>query len=250
MKCKYLILVLICVGDFPNGIHAVAVELFPSNDDNIRNYPIDHYEDDNFANTNIRSEALIKKIHPFIFPKQFNALDATATNAFNISTERNTSEINISENADRTDDNFELIPPLYDLSKHNTLHGYIDRPHYHHHQQQNNLLPINQSNNCLFGLLRPGDPLILLGILAFLAYVINSVLSLVDRINLPLLNSSTSSNLSSSSSNALSASNKGFITPRQYVDERFLDNNQNLLRDFERILHLAVETYDRKLNGI
>lgn len=221
--------------------------------------------------SNARSEALIKKIHPFIFPKQFNILDSVANEAPQMDTMTNqnfidesdeqhmnvTSNMNkINENTDRADNTYDLIPLTmhpHELTKHNSFQNYLNRPFNNPHNIVPITNPINAINptntNCVTGLLAgcTSDSLLLLGILAFLAYVINSVISLVDRIGLPLLGPVTS-NLSSitTATNALSASNKGLITTRQYVDERFLDNNQNLLRDFERILQMAIDSFERK----
>lgn len=253
IKMRIVILILVCVGEFrlqSAKISVSAVRIFNPKE----MIDLSLTGDPNDSVDGVRSEALIKKIHPFIFPKQFNTLDAMATNAFNISNDRggsNTDAEMVDKN-DRTDEShFELIPSSTYLGnelKHNSWHNPIDRPpfNYHHHTQ--NLAPMAHGNNCLLGLLRPGDPVFLMGILAFLAYVINSVLNLVDRLNLPLLNPAAAGNLSamSSATNAETASNKALVRSRQHTDNRFLDNSQNLLRDFERILQMAIELYDHK----
>lgn len=257
IKMRIVILILVCVGEFrlqSDKISVSAVQIFNPKEIIDSEITIDP----NSSGDVVRSEALIKRIHPFIFPKQFNTLDAMATNAFNISNDRGGSTSNsnaeILNKNDRTEEShFELMPSSIYLSnelKHNSLYNSVDRPafNYHHHTQ--NLAPIAQGNNCLLGLLRPGDPLFVMGILAFLAYVISSVLNLVDRLNLPLLVPATSVNMSAvpTATNALIASNKALVTPRQHTDNRFLDNSQNLLRDFERILQMAIELYDHKMN--
>lgn len=255
---RIAILILVCVGELRlqgAKTSVLAVQIF--NPKEIIDSEIT--TDPNESGDVVRSEALIKRIHPFIFPKQFNTLDAMATNAFNITNDRGVSNNNNAEIVDKTDrteeSHFELIPSTTYLNnelKHNSWHNSVDRPPYNYHHQTQNLAPIAHGNNCLLGLLRPGDPIFLMGILAFLAYVINSVLNLVDRLNLPLLTPAAPGNLSaiSSATNALTASNKALVIPRQHTDHRFSDNGQNLLRDFERILQMAIELYDHKMNII
>lgn len=204
----------------------------------------------------VRSEALIKKIHPFVFPKQFNTIDGMPNRGFNATIE-NMMEIRDNE---RFDDNFtppngdqshldgDLVPVsthLFDRpAKHGNFHsGYFDRPH---HQQ---VLP--HANNCMLGLMHGCDPLMLLGILGFLAYVINSVLSLVNRLGLPLLAPTTAAGMTATAATS-SLATKASLAQHQLfgIDDQTVESNQKLLKDFERILQMAIEVYEQKINSI
>lgn len=197
--------------------------------------------------TDIRSEALIKKIHPFVYPKQFNTLEGVPPRGFNV-TKDNYMEIRNMEqqNSERFDDSYsqhdqklpsiDLLPlgsNFFDSSKHGQYnYGYYDKP------QRYPYLP-SQANNCLLGLLRLQDPLELLGILGFVAYIINSVLNLVDRLNLPLLASSSAAvGMPTAAVFSATAATKTLL---QNADEKQNESNQKLLKDFERILQMAQQ---------
>lgn len=210
-------------------------------------------------NTDIRSEALIKKIHPFVYPKQFNTLEGMPTRGFNVSNE-NFMEIRNAEtnqqNSERFSDdsysqidsklpNVDLVPlgsNLYETSKHGHFHyGYFDKPHQNQHH-----FPAHV-NNCLLGMLHLQDPLVLLGVLGFVAYLVNSVLSLVDRLNLPLV---AQAGMPTAAVTSASATTKTSIVQRQNGDDKPIESNQRLLKDFERILQMAIDAYEQKINSI
>lgn len=225
----------------------------------------------------VRSEALIKKIHPFVYPKQFNTIEGMPPNrGFNVTNEHlmeNHDDVDNSNNErleldetltppDQKNSNSDLIPlstHLFDRqpAKHapHFHYGYFDRPIAHQQQQlqqhhPHSILP--HANNCLLGLLHGCDPLMLLGILGFLAYVINSVLGLVNRINLtPLLTTTaTTTEMTSATVNNAAAATKASLIQYPNLDERTVESNQKLLKDFERILQMAIENYEQKINSI
>lgn len=224
------------------------------------------------SDSDVRSEALIKKIHPFVYPKQFNTVEGMPPNrGFNVTNEhfmdiRDDLVENTSNNErldetltppDQKHSNSDLIPlstHLFDRqpAKHapHFHYGYFDRPTTHHQQQpQHSVLP--HANNCLLGLLHGCDPLMLLGILGFLAYVINSILGLVNRINLvPLLTTTATTTEMTASTVANNAATKASVISYPNIDEQTVESNQKLLRDFERILQMAIEIYDQKINSI
>lgn len=207
----------------------------------------------------IRSEALIKKIHPFVYPKQFNTLEGMPTRRAN-TTGDNFLEIRNMENgqpsSERFDDtymphdhkhNVDLMPlgtHLFDSSKHGNFHyGYSDKPqNYHYH-------PSQHAHHCLLGLLHGADlSLILLGILGFVAYVINVVLGLVDRLNVPLLGTVMAATPTAAMTNTVAT--KTLFSQRQNFDDRTIESHQKLLKDFERILQMAIEAYEQKMNAV
>lgn len=235
----------------------------------------------------VRSEALIKKIHPFVYPKQFNTIDGILpppNRGFNVTNEHlieirdeldNLNHLN-NQRLDET-----LTPPdhkkantdavlpwsthLFDRqpAKHAAQHfhyGFIDRPALSplqlQHLQHNSILP--HANHCLSGLLQGCDPLMLLGILGFVAYVISAVVSLVNRItNLPpLLTSATAAaemagtTVNNAPIATTGAAMKASLVPFPNIDEQTVESNQKLLKDFERILQMAIEMYEQKVNSI
>lgn len=211
--------------------------------------------------TDIRSEALIKKIHPFVYPKQFNTLESLPTRGFNVTNDNFMEIRNIETNQqhnDRFDDSFaqldqklpnvDLVPlgsNLYESSKHGHYHyGYFDKPHNNHQYSP------AQANNCLLGLLQHQDPLVLLGILGFVAYIINSVLSLVDRLNLPLLSTATAAGMPTAAVTSATATTKTSLVQRPNADDKSNESNQRLLKDFERILQMAIDVYEQKMSSI
>lgn len=220
---------------------------------------IEHHRDTILDDDDIRSEALIKQIHPFVFPKQFNTIDGIPNRGNNTTNDQHISvEVNGIDdlNNERLDDNFapieqkhqnaDLIPMsshFFDRpAKGHSNYGYFDRPHQHQSHQM-----FSHNNNCLLGLLHGCDPLILMGILGFLAYVINSILNLVNRVNLPLLTPATSTEMNT----AAAAATKALLAQHHIIDydDHAIESNQKLLKDFERILQMAIDIYDHKINN-
>lgn len=276
-KLHYLVLVFACVGAFKttSDSSSSAEENYsllitnqsydvPTND--FSSNQIEHQRKSLMSpeESNMRSEALIKKIHPFIYPKQFNTLEGMPTRGFNATNEHpnHLVEIRDLENpnherddsygtSDQNHPNGDLIPlgtHLFDrpagLTKHDHFHyGYFDKQQYH---------PMHSNtNNCLGGLLQGCDPLVLMGILGFLAYVINTILRLVDRINLPLLSPHLTSDMTAASAATNAAATKTSLIQQHQnlVDNRGgVESNQKLLKDFERILQMAIEMYEHKMN--
>lgn len=202
---------------------------------------------------NVRSEALIKKFHPFVYPKQFNVVDRLPNREFNAS--ENLMEIRNVDgnqpNGDRFDDNFgpdhklptgDMIPLPSHISKHGHF-PYFDRPP-HHNQFASN----GNCHNNLLGILQCTDlSLLLLGILGFVAFVLNAVLGLVDRLNLPLLSPSVTGMATAVTSAPLT---KALFAQRQNFDEKTAESHHKLLTDFERILQMAIDAYEHKINPI
>lgn len=208
----------------------------------------------------VRSEALIKKIHPFVFPKQFNTFGGLPNRGFNATDEPHMMEVKGLEHPsnERIDERFspidqkhpngngDLIPMSTHIferpAKHAHFnHGFLDRPHSHHQVFQS-------GNNCLLGMLNGCDPLVLMGILGFLAYVINTVLSLVNRINLPLLTPVTATEMTAAAAAAAAATRASLTRQGIGVDDQTTESNQRLLKDFERILQMAIEIYEQRVN--
>lgn len=208
----------------------------------------------------VRSEALIKKIHPFVFPKQYNTFDGLPNRGYNATDEPHMMEVKGLEHPsnERVDDRFspldqkhpngngDLIPMsthIFDRpsKKHAHFnHGFFDRLHHHNQVFQ-------PGNSCLLGLLNGCDPLVLMGILGFLAYVINSVLSILNRINLPLLTPVTATEMTAAAA-AAAAATKASWALRQGIDDQTNESNQRLLKDFERILQMAIGMYEQRVN--
>lgn len=211
-------------------------------------YPLERIEND------IKSEALIKKIHPFIYPKHYNTLEAIDSTNVSVLTgelEKTPHEENTQRKNERIDDYYGPIDQQNSVDR-NSLHhasqkhahSYFDSFDRPTHQSYTHAYPINHHNKCALGGLHLVDPLFLMAVLGFLAYIINSVVSLVDRINLPLLNPA----MSSSMTVGTSASTKSAI-PFDVLREKSPDTNQHLLKDFERILQMAIDAYEQKTNS-
>lgn len=91
------------------------------------------------------------------------------------------------------------------------------------------------NNNNLASVLQLIDPLFLMAVLGFIAYIINAVLTLVDRLHLTKL---------------LGGPASAFYSIHRRQQEAPLptfDVNQNFLRDLERVFRLAIEMYERKI---
>lgn len=206
----------------------------------------------------VRSEALIKKIHPFVYPKQFNTLERLPSREFNATNELEIRNMEVNhQNSERIDDTYGPdhkhpnadIPSLpTHLSKHGHFHyGYFDRPHSAHHSS----VQFNGAHNCLLGLLQGTDlSLLLLGILGFVAYVINAVMGLVDRLNLPLLAPVMAATGMATAAATVAPATKTLLAQRQNFDDRTVESHQRLLKDFERILQMAIEVYEQKMNNV
>lgn len=270
---KCLVLVFICVSGYkitsvPNTSSEDNYPLLISNQsydvsaNEFEPEPIEYQRKsstiDDITAADVRSEALIKKIHPFVYPKQFNTLERLPSREFN-KTNENLIEIRNMElnqpNSERIDDNYgidhnhpnvDILPLSTHLSKHGHFHnGYFDRPHqnnYHHPTP-------SHGNNCLLGLLQGCDlSLLLLGILGFVAFVLNAVLGLVDRLNLPLLAPVMAATGMATTATAAPIT-KSLMAQRQNFDDRTIESHQRLLRDFERILQMAIDVYEQKINS-
>lgn len=274
---KNLILVFVCVGGYKissvplnsdednfsllitNQSYDVPTNDFVSNQMEFQRKSSTNDDDDD----DVRSEALIKKIHPFVYPKQFNTFEGMPTRRINTTTENSLETRNsesAQQNSDRIDDyhgppdhkhhNMDLIPlatHLHDASKHGQFHhGYFDRPHHSQYSSHHD----NQC--CLLGQMHGPDlPLILLGVLGFVAYLVNAVMGLVDRLNLPLLSSAMAVMPTSTATNALTAAAATKdLFQRQPIDYRTTESHQKLLKDFERILQMAIEVHEQKMNSV
>lgn len=242
----------------------------------------EHHQHADYSSLNAYHSNALKKIHPFIYPKQFNTLDATTTTAFNVTpnTQRNASYSPVKVIRQQVDDSYgssaidhnggygDIIPikaDIHDLPmKHgsSSLYGYDDSypaytPSYSNIQnhlslgQLNPLNPLNGVKNCLNGILPPVDSLLVLGILGFLIYVISSIMNLVNRVNIqslisaPITNDPAAGTMTAANAVMAAATKLAKpITQRQLVDDRHIDTNQNLLRHFERILQMAIEMHE------
>lgn len=99
---------------------------------------------------------------------------------------------------------------------------------------ESNLLPMGNNNN-LPSALQLIDPLFLMAVLGFIAYIVNTVLGLVDKLHL---------------TNVLGVSAPPFYSNHRRQQDLTIpsfDVNQNFLRDLERIFRLAIEMYERKI---
>lgn len=270
---KCLIIVFVCVGGYkittvPNGSSEDTYSLLVSNqsayDQTANEFEPESIEFQRKSSTiddvaaDVRSEALIKKIHPFVYPKQFNKLERMPAREYNATTDNlleiRNMELN-QQTSERIDDTYgsdhkhttgDILPLPTHLSKHGHFHyGYFDRPHYHHPS------PLQHGHNCLLGLLQGTDlSLLLLGILGFVAYVINAVLGLVDRLNLPLLGPAMAATGMATAAVTAAPITKTLLAQRHSFDDRTVESHQRLLKDFERILQMAIEVYEQKMNSI
>lgn len=280
MYFKHLVFVFLCLGVYEIDSSSVLTKIptdYPSSEVNDENYGsiaddnaysldnhnhlTEYHHAMNTIENDVRSEALIKKIHPFIYPKQFNTLETIDPNNINMSTINFDDEFmkkHSAENVQRKDDFYSSFdqkapPHVVDGSHHATQkHGYYHHDSYDRPTHQTNthhIAPCNMNNRCLLGLLHLVDPLFLMAVLGFVAYIINSILSLVDKINLPTL-----LNQPSAAMTVATASTKSGIPQRLYdtsdiLRDKSVDTNQHLLKDFERILQIAIDFYEQKLNS-
>lgn len=250
-----------------------------SNDDLTSNDQIDYHRKSSSSSLpssmdkeDVRSEALIKKIHPFVYPKQFNTIEGIPPHrGFNVTNDHlmDIRDDLVGDNAngerlnetppDQKHSNSDLMPlstHLFDRqpAKHASHfhYGFFDRPLATHHPQQLHHSIVPHANNCLLGLLHGCDPLMLLGILGFLAYVINTILGLVNRINLPslLATTATTADMTAATVANNAAATKAPLNPYANIDERTMESNQKLLKDFERILQIFIEVYEHKINSV
>lgn len=159
-----------------------------------------------------------KNIHNYVYPKLYK------------STEPN-GHIKSSRNITMDDIENENFYTRLDQSLIESKHANVDGG------SAENGMMASGSMNGLSGVLQLIDPLLLMAVLGFVAYIINSVLCLVDKLHL--------SNLLGTSS-ASSAFYNMHRRQQEAIVPSF-DVNQNFLRDLERMFRLAIELYERKM---
>lgn len=115
-------------------------------------------------------------------------------------------------------------------SKHANIDGGSAESNLH----MTNLL-LSGNNHNVTSILQLLDPLFLMAVLGFIAYVINAVLCLVERLHLTKLLGTPATPFYS-----IHRRQQEAITPS-------LNVNQNFLQDLERIFRLAIEVYERKI---
>lgn len=289
---KYLTIVFACVGGYRVlNDQSETKKLKVATDKNVY-HPANSTGDSirlekgqqvDFSHMNSFRTSALKKIHPFIYPKQFNTLDAISTTALNITpiaSKQNLSHYPIKVIREQNDEPYpmyeqngngygDMIPIKADIHdspiKHGSsaLFGYDSdgsypsfTPSHSNHLNLNGLNPLNGIKNCLNGILPPVDSLLVLGILGFLMYVISTIVNLVNRINLPLIGSPLTTDPASGSMTAATAAMVAAtklakpITQRQLHDDKYIDSNQNLLRHFEHILRMAIELHEGNFRGL
>lgn len=280
---KYLTIVFACVGGYRVlNDHSETKKLKLTNDKNVYHSPnstgdsirSEKDQQADFSNINGFRSSALKKIHPFIYPKQFNTLDAITTTALNltpIASKHNLSHFPIKVIREQNDEQYspydqtgngygDMIPIKADIHdfpmKHGgpALFGYDSdglyppyTPAYSNHLNLNGLNPLNGIKNCLNGILPPVDSLLVLGILGFLMYVISTIVNLVNRVSLPLLSDQTSGTMTAATAAMVAATKLAKpITQRHFSD----DQQSNLLRHFEHILRMAIEMHEGSIRAI
>lgn len=164
----------------------------------------------------------LKKVHEFVYPKLYEAVDTVN----NFSNARNITLNDILENSSETDGEAE------------TKHANIDFGSSEHGLRPVNTFPsaLNSSPNPnLMGLLCLVDPILLMSVLGFIVYLINTVLRLVERIHLGG-NLSALINPVTPTSNILQRRNEFYFPTFEW--------NGALMKDLEKILQLAINTYE------
>lgn len=218
---KFLILVLSFVGGYKLGEYENLPEIISSGNFSHLESPIAQLLSDDDHGT---SEAL-KNIHNYVFPKHYKVIEP-------IGAVKGSRNITIN---DIDNDNFYT---KLDQNVAESKHAIIDGGSAESGVHLPNLPQMVNGNANLPNVLQLIDPLLLMAVLGFIVFIVNGVLSLVDRLHLShLLGSPVSSG----------APFYRFYRRHQESTIPSLDVNQNLLRDLERMFRFAVEMYDRKI---
>lgn len=218
---KFLILILSFVGGYKLGVYENLPENILSGNFSDLDFPIAQLLSDDDHGT---SEAL-KNIQNYVFPKHYEVIEPIGA----VKGRRNIT-INDIEN-----ENFHT---KLDQNVAESKHAIIDGGSTESGVHLSNLPQIANGNANLPNVLQLIDPLVLMAVLGFIIFIVNGVLSLVDKLHLShLLGSPVSSGVPF----------YRFYRRQQEPTIPSLDVNQNFLRDLERIFRLAVEMYERKI---
>lgn len=175
----------------------------------------DKNSDDYFERrVDLKYDAL-KKVHEFVYPKLYETVDTVNS----LSNTRNITLNDILENSSEVGNVAETKHANFDFGS--AEHGVRPNPN-------------------LLGLLCLVDPILLMTVLGFIVYLINTVLRLVERISL----GGNLSTLMNPGSSGTPTSN--ILQRRNGLRESSFEWNGAVMKDLERILHLAINTYEEK----
>lgn len=178
---------------------------------------------ENFSNRPVGMEFdAFKKVQDFVYPKMYEAVNTVNS----LSNSRNITLSEISDNSSE-------IPS--DLQ---TKHANLD---FGFSSAEHPMRPINTlhppMNGSLLGLMCLIDPILVMTVLGFVFYLVNGILSLLGRVLV--------------TGNMISLMNK--TTPAVYpiqrqneVNASAMEWNSTLLKNIEKILHLAIDMYEDK----
>lgn len=164
---------------------------------------------------------ILKNIQNYVYPKLYKSVESIG----NTKSSRNITLDDIENDSLYTKLDQNLIE---------SKHGNIDGGSAENGLSTTNLLQMGSSGN-LSTALQLIDPLFLMAVLGFIVYIINAVLSLVDKLHLTKL---------------LGTSSSSFYRIHRRQQEAAMpsfDVNQNFLVDLERLFRLAIEMYERKI---
>lgn len=214
---QFLILILSFVGGYKLSEYEQLSKLNSSRDSSDSDTLIDPLLSDGEYTT---YEAL-KNIQNYVYPKRYKAVEPNG-------------HIKNSRNITLDDIESENLYTKLDQNLVESKHAYIDGGSAESGMHLTNLQPMGSNSN-VSSVLQLLDPLFLMAVLGFIAYVINAVLCLVDKLHLTKL---------------LGTSTPSFYNIHRRQPEATipaLDENQNFLRDLERMFRLAVEVYEKKI---
>lgn len=168
----------------------------------------------------------LKNIHNYVYPKLYQAIDPIGYNK----SSRNITLNDIGNNHFYT---------KLDQNHIESKHANIDFGSSENNLHMTNLMHSGGggggSNTNLASVLPLIDPLFLMAVLGFIAYIINAVLSLVDKLHVSTL---------------LGPSTSPFYRIHRRQHETAMpafDVNQHFLIDLEKIFRLAIELYENKI---
>lgn len=244
----FLLLICVCVYKLSDHRNGVAATLEKTIVKNLTNHNENNFvTKKNFSFNGIQSYAAIRrnadadknnqqtftKIHDLIYPKAFNTINGDV----NLQTGRNITlnEIALKQNGNslfEQMDNLKMPNENWRLESDGfeSKHGNADLLMNTYGQEtatQSAGPPLDNYNNT--NLLHLVNPLFVMGLLAFVAYLISSVLGLVDRLHL---------------TNVLLPHDYARVTEHDFGHS--LGINSKLLKDFENILQITVDLYDKQ----
>lgn len=175
------------------------------------------------AEPNRPFEAL-KSIQNFVYPKTYDSTDSIESGR-------------ISRNITMDDIDSDNLYTKLDQNLIESKHAIVENSPFDHHGLSPTTLLPNGSLSNLSTILQLIDPLFLMAVLGTLAYIINAVLSLVNRIHLTKLLGTPSA----------TSSYYGLNRRQQESTMPSTDVNRDFLQDLERIFRIAIDLYEKKM---